>query len=98
MIGIELHIEGAPVVKACLEKKLLVNATQGTVIRLLPPMVLTNEQVSDRCARMVMIIILLIQPVSSMPSARALSSSSVYITKEPTAASRRNNTQVDTTS
>lgn len=49
MVGIELHTEGAPVVKACLERKLLVNATQGTVIRLLPPMVLTNEQAEEGC-------------------------------------------------
>jgi acetylornithine/N-succinyldiaminopimelate aminotransferase len=44
MIGIELACEGAPLVKACLERKLLINCTQGTVIRLLPAMNLSLEQ------------------------------------------------------
>jgi acetylornithine/N-succinyldiaminopimelate aminotransferase len=44
MIGIELTIEGAGIVKACLEKNLLINCTHGTVIRLLPAMNLTLEQ------------------------------------------------------
>ena len=38
MIGVELTIEGAAVVKACLERRLLINCTQGTVLRLLPAM------------------------------------------------------------
>ncbi len=44
MIGAELLIEGAPLVKACLERKLLINCTQSTVIRLLPAMNLSVEQ------------------------------------------------------
>ncbi len=47
MIGIELAVEGAPVVKACTERRLLVNCTQGTVIRLLPAMNLTIEQAHE---------------------------------------------------
>ena len=47
MIGIELAIEGRPVVKACLERKLLINCTHGTVIRLLPAMNLTEEQAHE---------------------------------------------------
>jgi len=49
MIGIELVIEGAATVKACLERKLLVNCTHGTVIRLLPAMNLTEEQAHQGC-------------------------------------------------
>ena len=49
MIGIELAIEGAATVKACMERKLLVNCTQGTVIRLLPAMTLTEEQAQQGC-------------------------------------------------
>jgi predicted acetylornithine/succinylornithine family transaminase len=49
MIGIELSIEGAPTVKACLERRLLVNCTHGTVIRLLPAMNLTAEQAHQGC-------------------------------------------------
>jgi len=47
MIGIELAIDGSPLVKACLDRKLLVNCTQGTVLRLLPAMTLTDEQAAE---------------------------------------------------
>jgi len=49
MIGIELSIEGAATVKACMERRLLVNCTQGTVIRLLPAMNLSEEQAHQGC-------------------------------------------------
>lgn len=49
MIGIELAVEGAPAVKAALEKRLLINCTQGRVIRLLPAMNLTAEEVHQGC-------------------------------------------------
>ena len=49
MIGIELAREGAPVVKACMDRKLLVNCTQGTVIRLLPALNLSQQQAHDAC-------------------------------------------------
>ncbi len=47
MIGIELGIEGAAVVKACMERRLLINSTQGTVLRLLPAMNLSTEQAHE---------------------------------------------------
>jgi acetylornithine/N-succinyldiaminopimelate aminotransferase len=49
MVGIELAVDGAPVVKECLAKRLLVNCTHGTVIRLLPAMNLTAEQAVEGC-------------------------------------------------
>jgi predicted acetylornithine/succinylornithine family transaminase len=49
MIGIELSLEATPVVQACLERQLLVNCTQSTVIRLLPAMTLTEQQAHDGC-------------------------------------------------
>lgn len=49
MIGIELSIEGVPAVKACMERKLLINCTHNTVLRLLPAMNITEEQVHDGC-------------------------------------------------
>ena len=52
MIGIELSIDGAAVVQACLEKHLLVNCTQGRVIRLLPAMTLTEAEVHEGCDRL----------------------------------------------
>ena len=52
MIGVELSIDGAAVVQACLEKNLLVNCTQGRVIRLLPAMTLTEAEVHEGCDRL----------------------------------------------
>lgn len=49
MIGIELTLEGAPVVQACLDRGLLINCTHNTVIRLLPAMITTEEQVHAGC-------------------------------------------------
>jgi acetylornithine/N-succinyldiaminopimelate aminotransferase len=51
MIGVELSIDGAAVVQACLEKNLLVNCTQGRVIRLLPAMTLSPAEVHEGCDR-----------------------------------------------
>jgi acetylornithine aminotransferase len=44
MWGLELTAEGAPVVAACRERGLLLNCTQGNVIRLLPPLVITSQE------------------------------------------------------
>jgi len=49
MIGVELSIEGAPIVKKCLDRRLLVNCTHGVVIRLLPAMNLSVEQAEEGC-------------------------------------------------
>ena len=49
MIGIELNVEGADVLRECMHQKLLINCTQGTVIRLLPAMTLTDEQAEQGC-------------------------------------------------
>ena len=49
MIGIVLSIEGAATVRACMERRLLLNCTHGTVIRLLPAMNLTEEQLHEGC-------------------------------------------------
>ncbi|HEX3871449.1 MAG TPA: aspartate aminotransferase family protein [Pirellulales bacterium] len=49
MIGLELAVDAAPVVKSCLERKLLVNATHGTVLRLLPALTLSEEQAHEAC-------------------------------------------------
>ncbi len=38
MIGVELAVDGAPFVKACMDRGLLINCTQGNVLRLLPAM------------------------------------------------------------
>jgi len=49
MIGIELSIDATEVVPLCMERGLLVNCTQGNVIRLLPAMTLTDEELVTGC-------------------------------------------------
>jgi acetylornithine/succinyldiaminopimelate/putrescine aminotransferase len=49
MVGVELAVEGGPVVQACMDRNLLINCTQGTVIRLLPAMNLTEAQAHEGC-------------------------------------------------
>ncbi|QDU28185.1 Acetylornithine aminotransferase [Anatilimnocola aggregata] len=49
MIGVELSVDGNPAVQACLERKLLINCTQGKTIRLLPAMNLPEEQAEEGC-------------------------------------------------
>lgn len=44
MWGMQLSQEGTPVVTACREQGLLVNCTQGNVIRLLPPLVVEKAE------------------------------------------------------
>jgi len=46
MWGLELDREGAPVVEACRERGLLVNCTQGNVIRLLPPLIISEPELN----------------------------------------------------
>ncbi len=50
MIGIELTVDGAPVVKACLEHRLLVNCTHTTVLRLLPALTLSDSECEEGCS------------------------------------------------
>ena len=44
MVGVELTHPGADVVKRCAERGLLINCTMGHVLRILPPLVATEEQ------------------------------------------------------
>ncbi len=50
MIGLELSVDASGVVADCLEQGLLINATHGTVIRLLPALNIADEQVDEGCA------------------------------------------------
>jgi acetylornithine/N-succinyldiaminopimelate aminotransferase len=50
MIGLELSIDASGVVADCMEQGLLINATHGTVIRLLPALNVLDEQIDEGCA------------------------------------------------
>ncbi|RMG60682.1 MAG: aspartate aminotransferase family protein [Deltaproteobacteria bacterium] len=47
MWGIVLDVPGKEVVNRCLERGLIVNCTEEKVIRLLPPLIVTEEQVDE---------------------------------------------------
>lgn len=49
MIGLELSIDGAPIVQRSIDRGLLVNCTQQTVLRLLPAMTLSDDQLDEGC-------------------------------------------------
>ena len=49
MIGIELSIDGTPIVDACLKRKLLINCTHGNVLRLLPALNLPDDALQAGC-------------------------------------------------
>jgi len=49
MIGIELSIPGGDIVENCIQRGLLINCTQGNVIRLLPALTLSEEQLHEGC-------------------------------------------------
>jgi predicted acetylornithine/succinylornithine family transaminase len=44
MVGMELSVPGAPLVQACWEQGLLINCTQGNVLRFLPPLRLSTPE------------------------------------------------------
>src|SRR5262249_46947744 len=49
MIGVELAIDGAAIVDACLKRGLLINCTHGNILRLLPALNLTDAQLTEGC-------------------------------------------------
>ncbi len=45
ILGIELKMDGASIVKEMLKKKILINCTMGNVLRFLPPLIITKEEI-----------------------------------------------------
>jgi predicted acetylornithine/succinylornithine family transaminase len=50
ILGIELRIDGSSIVKEMLRKKILINCTMGNVLRFLPPLIVTQEEI-DRVVK-----------------------------------------------
>src|SRR5262249_28337857 len=44
MVGVELNVPGADFVQDCRDKGLLINCTQGNILRFLPPMALSKPE------------------------------------------------------
>ena len=45
ILGVELKIDGGTIVREMLRKKILINCTMGNVLRFLPPLIVTKEEV-----------------------------------------------------
>jgi predicted acetylornithine/succinylornithine family transaminase len=50
MIGLELCVDGTPIVQRCLERRLLINCTHGSVLRLLPALTITDQELAEGCS------------------------------------------------
>jgi predicted acetylornithine/succinylornithine family transaminase len=50
MIGLDLTFDATEVVSECMKRRLLVNATHGHVVRLLPALTLDDDQIDEGCA------------------------------------------------
>jgi acetylornithine/N-succinyldiaminopimelate aminotransferase len=49
MVGVELSIDGTPIVDECLKRQLLINCTHGNVLRLLPALNLPDDALQAGC-------------------------------------------------
>jgi len=47
IIGMELTIPGADIVRDCMEKGLLINCTSDTILRFIPPLIATEKDVDE---------------------------------------------------
>ena len=43
--GLELSIDGKPLVMECLERRVIINCTMGRVLRFVPPLIISNAQI-----------------------------------------------------
>ncbi len=50
ILGMELKVDGSSMVKEMLKKRILINCTMGNVLRFLPPLIVTKEEV-DRVVK-----------------------------------------------
>lgn len=45
LIGMELIRDGAPIVKTCMDRGLLINCTAGNILRFMPPLIVTEKEI-----------------------------------------------------
>jgi acetylornithine/succinyldiaminopimelate/putrescine aminotransferase len=50
MIGLDLTFDATEVVAECMRRRLLINATHGHVVRLLPALTIDDDQIDEGCA------------------------------------------------
>jgi acetylornithine/N-succinyldiaminopimelate aminotransferase len=47
ILGMELNMDGGPIVKAMMQRGILINCTMGNVLRFLPPLIVTKQEVDQ---------------------------------------------------
>ena len=45
MLGVELSIDGTKIFEECFRRKLLINCTQGKILRIMPPLIVTKKEI-----------------------------------------------------
>jgi acetylornithine/N-succinyldiaminopimelate aminotransferase len=45
LLGMKLKISGAPIVSACMEKGFLINCVQDTILRFIPPLIISKKEI-----------------------------------------------------
>lgn len=65
MLGIDLDVEGAPYVAEALKAGLLINCTHEHILRLLPPFILTSQQVKEGLSKIELVLARTERPAKS---------------------------------
>ena len=47
LLGIKLKIDGGPVVAKCMEKGILINCIQDNILRFIPPLIISKEEIDE---------------------------------------------------
>ena len=47
LLGMKLNIDGAPVVKECMQQGFLINCIQDSILRFVPPLIITEEEIDS---------------------------------------------------
>ncbi len=68
MIGIELDVDATDIVGRCLDDGLLINCTQGNVLRLLPAMNIANEQIDRGMEKLVVHLLEHVRRIAAPPA------------------------------
>jgi acetylornithine/N-succinyldiaminopimelate aminotransferase len=73
MLGLDLDVEGAPYVAEALQQGLLINCTHDHILRLLPPFILTAQQVKEGLTKLESVLLKTERParVPAVPSTTA---------------------------
>ena len=53
MIGVKLNVEDAtPVFEGCMKEGLLINCTQGNILRIMPPVTVTKDEIDEAMVKL----------------------------------------------